>query len=186
MVIQTVANLSTKIRTTLFGLVLLSFAGQAGAKSIKDKNRKGTGEGLLNEDPEWAAGVEFGAYRVTGIGVQRMGFGSGALNLAAGFVFGEMALQGNYLLFLNTDFKFIRMSPKKRFGQHRGKTLLYGGPGGILGDGMSIHLPVGMQYMMLKDPILFFGEIGATLGPFGGDAENGTNITWALGIKVLL
>ena len=181
------ADLSAKVRTTLFGLILGLFASQAQAKYLSvDVNRKGTDAGLLNQDPAWAAGVEFGAYRVTGVGVQRMGFGSGALNMAAGFVFGEMALQANYLLFLTTDFKFARMDANKKFKQHRGEVLIYGGPGGILGDGMAIHLPLGLHYLMRKDPISYFGELGTTIGPFGGDAENEVNITWALGVRVLL
>ncbi len=184
------ANQSTKIRTALHGLIfaLAITIGQPALARSSHTNSLGSTDGLLNETPQWGAGVQVADNSVTGISVQKMGVNKGSMNLALGWAFRATSLQGNLVRYFDSGLKFKKMKQKIGYQQYRGDFLFYGGGGAILGNGIALHAPFGAQYTMIADPISFFGDFGITLGPIFGEEnrENQIHLAWSAGIRGLL
>jgi hypothetical protein len=184
------ASKSTKIRASFYRIAFgagLLFGGATNAFGKLNVNTTtGSTDGIFHETPEWSAGVQIGRKSITGISIQKIGFNEGALNLGIGSAFG-FSLQADYLLFFDSNLDQVSLNESQGYLQQRGKALFYGGAGGILGDGIALHVPIGVQYTMIMDPVSFFGEIGMTLGPvFGDRKDDQINLAWSAGIRVLL
>jgi len=184
------ASKTSAIRTSLYRLILLALSAACTTSALAQYTMhnpiKGDTNGIINVEPEFSLGIQVGTASVTGLSAQYMGFKGGALSFGMGMAFGAFTAQSDYLVFFNTSFQRRDLSKRLKFNQDRGQMLLYTGGGLVIGDGLALHAPLGVQYTMVADPISYFAEIGATLGPILGNQKERLHLAAALGIRVLL
>ena len=121
------------------------------------------------------------------VSVQKVGLASGAVNAGLGLAYGSIALSGDYVFLMGQDFKMMRLK-KDGYNAFRGEVNPYLGGGAQVGldSGLTLRIPVGMQYTMAKDPFNFFGGLSLMYGRFLADADLRIQLWFNLGARVLL
>ncbi len=129
----------------------------------------GSTKGLVDKAPDWSAGVQLGTAGGSGASAQVVGFKDGALVFGLGVGGGAVSIYGDYLLFLDGSFH-VTAVPEGGYNQIRGEVMPYFGFGINLANGVALRLPLGIQYVMLRDPLAFFGGVTLVYGEI--DREN--------------
>lgn len=165
-------------------MMLAPFATARAAESQRVVG--GTTAGLFSPDPRWSAGIQLGNQGGTGVSAQNVGFAGGATNFGLGFADRGLAAHGDYLWFFNTKFERLKLKKKPAYNAIRGQITPYVGGGAQVGDGVTLRVPVGAQYTMLKDPFNFYSGLILMTGPFFADADMGIQLGIYVGTRVLL
>jgi hypothetical protein len=182
-----VAKLRAAIRKALpLSTLILALAAPARGDGPRLVNPHGTTKGLLLKHPEWSAGVQAGNYGATGLTVQKAGFGDGALNLGLGLAHGSATLSTDYVVLLTDRFKRKTLTSQAGYNGFRGELNPFVGGGLQIGRGLSVRIPFGLQYTMLKDPFNFFGGAALLYGRFFTDDDLGFEAWFMIGARALL
>ena len=146
----------------------------------------GSTAGLVSDDPAWGLGLQIGNYGASSLVAQRVGFYGGALNLGLGLAYNSAYLSGDYLVFLTEGFRYLSLQEVPGYNWFRGQLNPYFGGGLQVGRGVSLRLPIGLQYTMLRDPFTFYGGLTLMLGRIFSDQPFGAQLWFNLGARVLL
>ena len=146
----------------------------------------GSTSGAMNANPAWSLGLQLGNYGGTGVAAQNFGVSGGALNAGLGFAERGLAIHCDYVLFLDDDFNFVKLQKNPGYNGFRGHVSPYFGGGVQVGRGISLRVPAGVQYSMLKDPFNFYGGLVLMLGSFLADEDLGVNLGIFVGTRLLL
>jgi hypothetical protein len=146
----------------------------------------GSTEGLLDAEPYTSAGLQIGNFGGTGVALQMLGVGGGAIDAGIGFADRGLAAHGDFLFFFASGFKPMKLAKKPGYNDFRGKITPYAGGGVQLGKGVLLRVPVGVQYAMLRDPFNFYAAVALMAGPFLADDDLGANLGVMAGARVLL
>lgn len=139
------------------------------ASAPKVDTTHGSTKGLVDKAPDWSAGVQLGTRGGSGASAQVVGFKDGALVFGLGVGGGAVSVYGDYLLFLDGSFH-VTAIPEGGYNKIRGEVMPYFGFGMNLSNGVALRLPLGVQYVMLQDPVAFFGGVTLVYGEI--DREN--------------
>ena len=150
------------------------------------KGVHGTTEGLVDVNPKWSAGLQLGNYAGTGVSAQRVGFAGGALNFALGVNGGTAVVTADYIYLFTDEFQPIPQGRSTTYNQLRGQLQPYVGGGIAAGDGLSLRVPFGLQYAMLRDPVNYYGGIALMVGPYLSGADSGLKAWFNLGARLML
>jgi hypothetical protein len=170
-------------------VVLALWCGLGGgraASAAETEPVKGTTKGLLVADPKWSAGAQLGNGGSTGLVVQRLGPGEGAVNVGLGLEHGELALTADWIALMDEDFQRFLVSPAGGYNVTRGRLTPYFGGGLLVGSGYAVRLPMGVQYTMLKDPFNFYAGGALMIGKFRSDDDLELEFWIQIGVRLLL
>ncbi len=187
------ASKTSPIRTSpsrkiLTALCLVALPGSLAAATEKKsiKSAIGTTHGLVEPSPTWSAGVQFGNYGATGLTAQKVEFYEGALNLGLGMSLNSFALSADYIFSFEEDFSKLSLAGGNGYLPLRGKLSPFIGGGAQIARGLSIRVPFGLQYTMLKDPFNFFGGATLIFGNFFSEGGLAPQLWFNLGARILL
>lgn len=141
----------------------------------------------MNPEPRDSAGLQLGNFGGTGVAAQRLGVRDGALNVGLGFADRGIALHGDYVRFVTAGLQLIKTPKSPGYNGMRGRFTPYGGAGVQIGRGVSLRVPIGVQYAMRRDPFNFYGGLTLMIGSFFSDDDKvGVNLGILAGARVLL
>ena len=130
--------------------------------------------------------MQAGNYGATGFNAQHVGLGEGALNIGLGLAHGSATLSADYNILFNSNFHHKSLNGSNGYNTFRGELNPYIGAGVQIGRGLSIRIPIGLQYTMLRDPFNFFGGGALLYGRFFTDNKKGLEAWFVIGARVLL
>lgn len=129
----------------------------------------GTTRGLVESAPEWGLGVQLGTRGSSGIVAQKMAFHDGALDFGLGFGGGIVSAYSDFKYFFEHDFTVAALPEAGGYNQTRGRFMPYAGAGLMAARGISVRVPLGWQYVMLRDPFAFYGGFVVAYGLIESD-----------------
>jgi hypothetical protein len=127
-----------------------------------------------------------GNYGATGLLAQKLAFYNGTLDLSFGSLQSSVAMNADYVAHFNPDFRRILLVEPNSLHLLRGKLAPYLGGGLQISRGASLRVPFGMGYVMLRDPVQFFGGLILTVGPYLTDSRTDLFLWFNLGIRIYL
>lgn len=156
------------------------------ASAERNSSVRGSTSGLLYDQPYWSAGLQLGNYGGTGVAAQRLGVLGGTVNGGLGFAERGLAAHLDTILFFENGFKILKAPQTPGYNGLRGRILPYVGAGAQIGRGISLRIPAGVQYAMLKDPFNFYGGLVVLAGSVLSDDDFRVSLAVAVGARALL